>query len=45
MDLWMNLLFGNPVGLASMIVITATFIIVVVMFAWFIKKSKEDPDS
>jgi uncharacterized membrane protein YcaP (DUF421 family) len=45
MELWMNLLFGNPIGLASMIVIIATFLIVVIMFSWFIKKSKEEPDS
>jgi hypothetical protein len=42
MELWMDLLFGNPIGLASMIVIFATIIIVTVMAVIFIKKSKEE---
>jgi heme/copper-type cytochrome/quinol oxidase subunit 2 len=42
MDLWMDLLFGNPVGLASMIVIFATVIIVAVMAVIFIRKSREE---
>jgi hypothetical protein len=45
MELWMNLLFGNPIGLASMIVIFTTFLIVVVLFAIFIKKSKDEPET
>jgi hypothetical protein len=42
MELWMDLLFGNPIGLASMIVIFATIIIVAVMAVIFVKKSKEE---
>ncbi|MDX1335035.1 MAG: DUF3149 domain-containing protein [Gammaproteobacteria bacterium] len=42
MDLWMDLLFGNPIGLASMLVIFATIIIVAVMAIIFIQKSKEE---
>ncbi len=42
MELWMDLLFGNPIGLASMIVIFATIIIVTVMAVIFVKKSKEE---
>ena len=36
----MDLLFGNPIGLASMIVIFATIIIVAVMAIIFIQTSK-----
>jgi hypothetical protein len=42
MELWMDLLFGNPIGLASMIVIFATIIIVAVMAVIFVKKTKEE---
>ena len=42
MELWMDLLFGNPIGLMSMIVIFATIIIVTVMAVIFINKSKEE---
>jgi hypothetical protein len=42
MELWMDLLFGNPIGLASMIVIFATIIIVAAMAVIFVKKSKEE---
>lgn len=43
MDIWMNLLFGNAIGLASVITVTATFIIVVYIVAMiFIKANKDD---
>jgi hypothetical protein len=42
MELWMDLLFGNPIGLMSMIVIFATIIIVAVMAVIFVNKSKEE---
>jgi hypothetical protein len=38
----MNQLFGNPIGLASTIVIFTTFLIVVVLFTLFIMKSGDD---
>ena len=39
MDLWMDLLFGNPVGLMSMIVVFGTIIIAIVLFTMLIRKS------
>ncbi|MCP5137360.1 MAG: DUF3149 domain-containing protein [Gammaproteobacteria bacterium] len=39
MDLWMNLLFGNPIGLASMIVVLTTFAIISYITVMFISKS------
>ncbi len=45
MELWMNLLFGNPIGLTSMIVISATFLIFCYIIWMFIKKSGEKPKS
>jgi len=45
MDIWMNLLFGNPVGLAGVLTVLATFIIVVTIVAMvFIKASKDKGD-
>ncbi|MEQ8289871.1 MAG: DUF3149 domain-containing protein [Gammaproteobacteria bacterium] len=40
MELWLNLLFGNPVGLASMIVIFATIAIVCYILYMLYDKSK-----
>lgn len=42
MALWMDLLFGNFVGLLSMIVVTATFVIIAYMLWMFVKKSSPD---
>ena len=39
MDLWMDLLFGNPVGLMSMLVVFGTIIIAIVLFTMLIRKS------
>ena len=40
---WLNLMFGNPVGLASMIVVFATFLVAVVLLVmFFIKSGKKD---
>ncbi|MCP5141416.1 MAG: DUF3149 domain-containing protein [Gammaproteobacteria bacterium] len=39
MDLWMNLLFGNPIGLSSMIVVLTTFLIIGYISVMFITKS------
>ena len=36
---WLDLMFGNPVGLAAMIVVIATFLITVVILGMFIVKS------
>lgn len=40
MDLWMNLLFGNPVGLLSLIVIAFTVGMGIFFLIWFLNKSK-----
>jgi|GEM_PF-745929 len=45
MGLWMDLLFGNPVGLLSMIVVISTFIIICYILWMFYKKSGEKPDN
>ncbi len=42
MNLWMDLLFGNPIGLMSMIVIFGAIVIMVVLGIMFVKKSSED---
>lgn len=39
MELWMDLLFGNPVGLMSVATVLATFLIVVYIIGMFISKS------
>lgn len=43
MELWLNLLFGNPVGLLSMIVVFSTLGIIVYLLWMFYKKSGEKP--
>ncbi len=42
MNLWMDLLFGNPIGLMSMIVIFGAIVMIVVLAVMFVKKSSED---
>ena len=42
MDIWMHLLFGNAVGLASVITVLATFIIVVTIVAMVFIKARKD---
>ncbi len=42
MKLWMDLLFGNPIGLMSMIVIFGAIVMIVVLAIMFVKKSAED---
>ncbi|RTZ58762.1 MAG: DUF3149 domain-containing protein [Gammaproteobacteria bacterium] len=45
MDIWMDLLFGNAVGLAGVLTVLATFIIVVTLVAMiFIKANKDKGD-
>ncbi len=39
MDLWMKLLFGNPVGLLSMIVVITTIVIIGYLGYFFISRS------
>ena len=39
MDLWMDLLFGDPVGLMSMITVLVTIIIIVTLAVMLIKNS------
>jgi len=42
---WLDLMFGNPVGLAAMIVVISTFLITVIILAMFIIKSgKKDKE-
>lgn len=43
MELWMDLLFGNSIGLMSMIVVSATFLIFCYIIWMFIKKANEKP--
>ncbi len=43
MELWLDLLFGNAVGLLSMIVVFATFVIITYMLWMFVKKSGQPP--
>ena len=40
MELWLNLLFGNPIGLMSMIVVFSTIVIGAYIMWMFIKKSR-----
>lgn len=44
MELWMNLLFGNPVGLLSMIVIFATLGIFIFIIRMYFVKSAIKPE-
>jgi hypothetical protein len=39
MELWMDLLFGNPVGLLSIITVMVTIIIIVTLAVMLIKNS------
>ena len=39
MKLWMDLLFGNPIGLMSMIVIFGAIVMITVLAIMFVKKS------
>ncbi len=43
MELWMNLLFGNPIGLLSMIVLFATLGVFIFIIRMYIVKSAEKP--
>lgn len=38
MDFWLNLMFGNRVGLMSMLVIIGTFLLICAYTAYFIYK-------
>ncbi|HBR98168.1 MAG TPA: DUF3149 domain-containing protein [Gammaproteobacteria bacterium] len=42
MELWMNLLFGNWIGLLSMFTIALSLIIPLYMWVMFIKRSNAD---
>ncbi len=42
MELWLDLLFGNPIGLASMIVVITTTIIVCALMYMLYYKSTHD---
>ncbi len=39
MELWLDLLFGNPVGIASMLTVGVTFAVIVYIVGMFIYKS------
>lgn len=44
MELWLDLLFGNPVGLSSMLVVITTFVVIAYLLSMFVFKSGH-PDS
>ncbi len=44
MELWMDLLFGNPIGLFSMIAIFGTMLTGIVLGIMFIVKSHKKSD-
>jgi hypothetical protein len=39
MELWMDLLFGNPIGLMSMITVLVSIVIIVTLAVMLIKNS------
>lgn len=41
MELWMDLLFGNPVGLAAVMTIGATFLIIMYIVILMVVKSRK----
>lgn len=41
MELWMDLLFGNPIGILSMITVFGALIVVLVLVSILYKKSHE----
>lgn len=41
MELWMDLLFGNPIGILSMITVFGALIIILVLVSILYKKSHE----
>jgi len=41
---WLNLLFGNPVGLASIISVSLTLFIGVFIIVMFVLRSGQKPD-
>jgi hypothetical protein len=41
MDLWIDLLFGNPVGLFSVVTIGTTFIVIVSILVMIVVKSRK----
>jgi hypothetical protein len=42
MDLWMDLLFGNPVGLMSVITVGVTLVIIITLAVMLIRRSHGD---
>ncbi|GGB09810.1 MULTISPECIES: DUF3149 domain-containing protein [Agarivorans] len=45
MDLWLDLLFGNSIGLMSIGVITCTIALMIFYSYYFIKKIRQSDDS
>ena len=41
MDLWMDLLFGNPIGLMSVVTVLVSIIIIITLAVMLIKNSGE----
>lgn len=41
MELWLDLLFGNPVGLMSVLTVLVSLIIIIYLLVMFIRKSGE----
>ena len=40
MELWLDLLFGNPIGIASVLTVGVTFVIIAYIVGMFIYKSR-----
>ena len=41
MELWLDLLFKNPVGLSSVVVIGLTFVVMITLASILVKKSRK----
>ena len=42
MDLWMDLLFGNPIGLMSVVTVLVSIIIIITLAVMLIRKSGKE---
>jgi hypothetical protein len=45
MELWLDLLFGNPIGIASVLTVGVTFIVIAYIVGMFVYKSGHDDSS
>jgi hypothetical protein len=44
-ELWLDLLFGNPIGIASVLTVGVTFIVIAYIVGMFVYKSGHDDSS